>query len=138
MFSHQYPEEAETFSLSAHGRDWPLSDNFTLGEFACKDGSDFVLVHPSLVALLQNVRDHFGRAIHINSAYRTPNHNRNVGGSPKSKHMLGMAADIKIRGVSPDAVARYLEECDPGGVGRYDTFTHVDVYGALRRWDYRT
>lgn len=38
-----------------------LSANFTVAEFACKDGSDPVFVDSSLAALLQKIRDHFGR-----------------------------------------------------------------------------
>ena len=38
-----------------------LSANFTVAEFACKDGSDPVFVDSSLAALLQKIREHFGR-----------------------------------------------------------------------------
>ena len=40
-----------------------LSTNFTVAEFACKDGSDPVFVDSSLAALLQKIRDHFGRPV---------------------------------------------------------------------------
>ena len=56
-----------------------LSRNFVVREFACKDGSDPVFVDSDLVALLQNIRDHFGKPLNINSAYRTAAHNRAVG-----------------------------------------------------------
>ena len=48
-----------------------LSANFTVAEFACKDGSDPVFVDSSLAALLQKIRDHFGRPVVITSGYRT-------------------------------------------------------------------
>ena len=44
-----------------------LSANFTVAEFACKDGSDPVFVDSSLAALLQKIRDHFGRPVVITS-----------------------------------------------------------------------
>lgn len=137
MFSNQDPREAQVFRLSKHGADLRLSDNFTLGEFACKDGSDIAMVHPALVALLQVVRDHYQKPVRINSAYRTKAYNASIGGAKASKHVLGMAADITVKGVKPDELADFLEEFDPGGLGRYNTFTHVDVFGAMRRWDER-
>lgn len=134
MFNDQDPREAQVFYLPIHGEDLPLSDNFTLGEFKSPD-SDFILVHPALVAVLQCVRDHFGAPVSINSAYRTPEHNASVGGAAQSKHLLGMAADIKVAGVKPSKVADFLEEYDVGGLGRYNTFTHVDTFGVMRRWN---
>lgn len=71
-----------------------LSSNFTVKEFACKDGSDSVLIDSSLIEVLQKIREHFGKPVIINSAYRTPEHNRRVGGSSGSYHVKGMAADI--------------------------------------------
>ena len=47
-----------------------LSANFTVAEFACKDGSDPVFVDSSLAALLQKIRDHFGRPVVITSGQR--------------------------------------------------------------------
>lgn len=138
MFNDQDPAGAQEFFLSVSGRDLPLSDNFTLGEFACRDGSDRVLVHPALVAVLQCVRDHFGKPVRINSAYRTKAYNASIGGAKSSKHVLGMAADIVVKGVDHEDVAEFLEEYDVGGLGRYNTFTHVDVFGVMRRWDERS
>lgn len=139
MFSEAQLSEVEVFSLSQHGEDLPLADNFTLGEFACNDGTDVVLVHPSLVVLLQNIRDHFGAAVHLTNGYRTPEHNSKVGGSVFSAHIYGMGADIYVDGVPPSAVARYADdELGAGGVGRYDNFTHVDVKGFGRRWGQRS
>lgn len=65
----------------------------------------------------------------ICSGYRTEAYNRKIGGAPKSQHMLGMAADIAIAGISPLEVAQYAEFLQPGagGIGVYSTFTHVDV-----------
>ena len=47
-----------------------LSTNFKVREFACKDGSDAILIDDELVKLLQKIRDHFGKPVVINSAYR--------------------------------------------------------------------
>ena len=63
-----------------------LSGNFKVSEFACKDGSDAVLVAPRLVMVLQSIRDHFGAAVTINSGYRTPQYNAKVDGVTDSQH----------------------------------------------------
>ena len=56
-----------------------LSANFTVKEFRCKDGTDPIFIDNALVKLLQNIRDHFGKAVTITSAYRTAAHNKAVG-----------------------------------------------------------
>lgn len=127
------------YSLARDGNT-KLSANFTVREFACKDGSDFFLVASALVVLLQKIRDHFNAPVEITSAYRTAAHNKAVGGSSGSQHLQGTAADIKVAGISPLAVAQYAEYLMPGsgGIGVYGTFTHVDVRAARSRWDQRS
>ena len=114
-----------------------LSDNFKVNEFACTDGSDAVFVSPELVTVLQKIRLKFGKPVHINSAFRTAVKNNAVGGSPKSQHMYGLAADIHIDGVSPKEIASYAETLLPntGGIGIYKTFTHIDVRKVKSRWN---
>lgn len=113
-----------------------LSKNFRVKEFASKDGADPLFVSPELVELLQKIRDHFGKPIVISSGYRTAKHNKAVGGATYSQHLYGMAADIKVTGVKPSAVADYAETLLPnsGGIGTYSTFTHVDVRATKARW----
>jgi len=118
-------------------RNKKLSANFTVKEFACKDGNITVLIDTNLVEGLQKIRTHFGNPININSAYRTITHNKAVGGSPNSQHLQGKAADIVIAGVSPLAVAQYAESIGMGGIGLYDGFTHVDSRDNKSKWDYR-
>ena len=113
-----------------------LSANFKVREFACADGSDPIFVDTELVTILQKIRTHFGRAVTITSAYRTPSHNKSVGGTTYSQHQYGMAADIKVNGISPQKVVEYTEKLlqNTGGIGRYETFTHIDVRSAKSRW----
>ena len=114
-----------------------LSTNFRVKEFACTDGSDPVFVDSDLVTILQKVRGHFGVAVTITSAYRTPGKNKAVGGETYSQHLYGRAADIKVKGVSPKKVAAYAEKLLPksGGIGIYATFTHIDVRATKSRWN---
>ena len=117
-----------------------LSANFKVNEFACQDNTDTVFVAPELVTVLQKIRDHFGAAVTINSAYRTEAHNKKVGGAAYSQHKYGIAADIAVKGVAPLSVARYADLLlgNKGGVGLYGTFTHVDVRASRSRWDQRS
>lgn len=113
-----------------------LSTNFRVKEFACTDGSDPIFIDSDLVNVLQKVRDHFGKAVTINSAYRTPTKNKAVGGETYSQHLYGKAADIKINGIAPKKVAAYAETLlkNKGGIGTYSTFTHLDVRSSKARW----
>lgn len=124
-----------TYSLKTNGNDF-IMPNFQVKEFRCKDGSDEILINIRLAYLLQRIRDHFGKPVHITSAYRTKAHNAAVGGAVKSQHLSGNAADITVSGVSPAKVADFAETLLPntGGIGRYQNFTHVDVRASRARW----
>ena len=130
--------DVKTYSLRADG-DTCLSKNFCVWEFACADKSDTVLISDKLVALLQQIREHFGRPVVISSAYRTAEHNAKVGGVSRSQHLYGTAADIVVMGAEPLEVAQYAEFLQPdcGGIGVYKSFTHVDVRETRSRWDSR-
>lgn len=80
-----------------------------------------------MVEYLQKIRDHFGKAVSISSAYRCEKHNKKIGGATKSKHMFGQAADIKVSGIKPIEVAKYAESLGCLGIGHYDTFVHIDT-----------
>lgn len=115
------------YSLAKDGEK-SITKNFKVREFKCKDGSDVIFIADELVNVLQKVRDHFGKAVTINSAYRTPTYNKKVGGATYSQHCYGTAADIVVSGISPNLVYAYVDSILPkGGVGKYPTFTHVDV-----------
>lgn len=119
---------AKGYSLAKDGEK-TITKNFKVREFKCKDGSDVIFVSDELVKILQQIRDHFGKAVTINSAYRTPTYNKKIGGATYSQHMYGTAADIVVTGVKPSEVYAYADTilAGRGGVGKYDTFTHVDV-----------
>ena len=114
-----------------------LSDNFKVNEFRCKDNSDVIFIAPALVDILQAIRNHYGKAVNINSAYRTPTYNKKVGGATYSQHLYGTAADIRINGVKPKDLAAYIETLMPnyGGIGIYPTFVHVDIRKVKSRWN---
>lgn len=124
-----------------------LTKNFTKREFKSKDGSampDDVLANiKELASNLQVLRDFLGEPIRINSAYRSPAHNKAIGGVKNSQHVLGRAADIKVRDIETKDLYLIIEsliidgKMKDGGLGLYDTFVHYDIRGSKARWDYR-
>jgi hypothetical protein len=58
--------------------------------------------------VLQPVREHFGKSVTVNSAYRSPESNAAVGGSKTSDHCKGMAADIEIAGIANADLAQWI------------------------------
>ena len=111
---------------SKHDGAMQLSKNFKLREFRCKCGCGKALVDERLVEILQQIRDHFGKSVNINSGCRCATLNAKVGGDPNSSHMQGMAADITVTGVKPADVAKYAERIGVRRIGLYDAgFVHI-------------
>lgn len=110
-----------------------ISSHFRVGEFACRDGSDKILVDDALLTVLEEIRMRCGRRpVRVNSGFRTPAYNRLIGGASESYHMKGMAADITVSGLTPPEVASAAELALykngwSGGLGCYPTFLHVDT-----------
>lgn len=125
-----------------------LTENFTLPEFASNDGAwfpeDVKLNLAKLAENLQVLRDHFGKPVIINSGYRSQEHNEKIGGAKNSYHVKGMAADIRIEGLSPRMIHGQISmlidagKMDQGGLGLYDTFVHYDVRLHYARWNFST
>lgn len=112
------------------GKETQLSKNFESTEFDCKCKNKTCTtteIDPKLVEYLQKIRNYFGKAITINSAYRCDKHNKSVGGASQSKHKYGQAADIKVSGVKPLKVAQYAEFIGIKGIGQYSNFVHIDT-----------
>jgi uncharacterized protein YcbK (DUF882 family) len=145
----------QTYSLAKCGGDYKLSPHFTLAEFACKDGSDLVMVSEELVSVLETLRSWVrlrlfkDAVVIITSGYRTPEHNRKQKGAAKgSQHCLGVAADIKVqytangekKFVEPSVLFRALDTGRVtgtpfvGGLGKYPTWLHIDTRGTVARW----
>jgi len=127
-----------------------LTDNFSKSEFNCKCGCempDDVLKNIKTLAIqLQVLRERSNEPISINSAYRCKSHNHSIGGVKNSQHVLGKAADIVVNNFTPNEVANMIENMlrneflpsfNIGGLGRYNTFTHIDIRSYMARWDNR-
>ena len=88
-----------------------LTPHFRLREFLHDDDplpSDGIIRNLILLAQrLETVRQLFDRPILIHSGYRTPAHNKAVGGVKNSFHLKGMAADIVIPGKAGRVLAMH-------------------------------
>ena len=124
-----------------------LTKDFQLHEFDCKCGCEmpesvFTEVK-KLANQLQIIRSFIQRPIILTNAYRCPTHNKDVGGVSDSQHLLGKAADIKVKELEPteiysviNTLIRY-EYVTESGMGLYNTFLHYDIRGTYARWDNR-
>jgi len=110
---------------------WP---NFSPAEIACR-GTGQLKLHPEALDRLQALRDRLGKPLIVRSAYRSPEHNRAVGGAPRSKHMDGTAFDIAMSNHDPAAFEAAAREVGFRGFGYYPRsgFMHVDL-GPARSW----
>ena len=95
----------------------------------------------SLVDVLEAFRAIVGKPVIVSSAYRCPQHNAEAGGAGRSEHVEGLAADIRVEGMTAtrlEALARKIPAIR--GIGRNDhqEYIHVDVRPTLTlaRWCY--
>jgi uncharacterized protein YcbK (DUF882 family) len=121
-----------------------LSKNFSLAEFNSKDGAvadQLVIKNLSILSeQLEALRDYLGKPIQVTSGYRSKEHNAKIGGAKNSTHVNGMAADIKVKGLSPLEVYNAIEKLiadgkmKQGGLGLYRSWIHYDFRGIKARW----
>jgi zinc D-Ala-D-Ala carboxypeptidase len=98
-----------------------LSTHFTLSELTNSDWAERnnvdntppqdVIVNLKLIAeKLEEVRTLLDHPIIISSGYRNSKVNKAIGGKPTSKHIQGLAADIKSPYGTPEQVCRAIAE----------------------------
>lgn len=134
--------------------DGQITPHFNIYEFRCRAKNE-ILINADVLAhiiRLEKFREWYKRAMVINSGYRTEEHNRKIGGSPKSQHMLGIASDINLplgefasfnkkrkEEFLQNIRKKWTEICYAdglgGGVGFYDTFFHLDSRKKAGFWD---
>jgi hypothetical protein len=118
-----------------------LSENFTLEEMIASQTaarhnidqtpSNEVLMNLRRLALfLEDVRKLLDKPIQINSAYRSPETNAKVGGKSTSQHCRGTAADLKVKGMTPDQVVRAIVKSGlqyDQVIREFDSWTHISI-----------
>lgn len=124
------------------GNSMKLSENFTLDELTRSSTADRLrlrnipteedIVNLRILAqtILQPLRDHLKRPITINSAYRSPKVNSAVGGSNKSQHMVGQAADIRVANMSVSELVSIIDELGLPYhqlINEFDSWVHVSI-----------
>lgn len=125
----------KTEYISKVGRDYKVSPHFKLGEIASRDGADKVLYDTELLSFFEMVRELLGgdgrATVGVNSWYRSPAHNRAVGGASKSTHTEGIAADVVFKQdgkrVPAKLICCLLQDLGIGGIAYINAYTvHVD------------
>jgi uncharacterized protein YcbK (DUF882 family) len=117
---------------------------FKISEFDSKDGAEMPSdVKMNVIELIDNLnvlRQELGSPLFVNSGYRSPEHNKSIGGSINSQHLTGKAADIRSNEYTPKQIKKKIEELikvgrmKQGGLGLYSTFCHYDIRGNKARW----
>jgi zinc D-Ala-D-Ala carboxypeptidase len=130
-----------TVTTFRHWRDVPSTywrwPSFSPSEIACR-GTGKLVVNEHAMDRLQALRDALGKPLIVNSAYRSPEHNRKVGGAKSSRHMQGDAFDIRMTNHDPHAFERAARAAGFTGFGFYraSDFMHIDL-GPVRDWGAR-
>ncbi len=89
-----------------------------------------ICLAPTLRLAIMDIEGHFGRKVVMNSGYRTPAYNSEVGGAEASYHKKCMAADFFVPGVPKSELIAYARQMSlVGGLGCYPgrDFIHIDV-----------
>ena len=71
-----------------------------------------------------------GKPIMVNSAFRSKAVNDAVGSSDRSQHRIGCAADLRVPGMTPDAVVRAIIAANlpfDQIIREFDAWTHISI-----------
>ena len=119
-----------------------MTPHFTLAELTRTDhrtldntpDADALANLQRLAEFLERVREVLGgRAVMITSGYRSKSVNYAVGSKDTSKHRLGLAADFRVPGMTPDAVVRAVVASRLAYdqlIREFDSWTHISVPNA--------
>ena len=103
-----------------------LTANFSSSEFRCRC-CDESKISMRFVEKLQFARELVGKSMTITSGYRCFNHNRTVGGSDNSSHVIGLAADISCTNSSDRMLFLSIFPDFFNRIGVTSKFIHVDI-----------
>ena len=103
-----------------------LSANFSEREFRCPC-CDASKINMGFIDKLQFAREQIGKSMTITSGYRCFSHNRTVGGSDNSSHVIGLAADISCTNSSDRMLFLSIFPEFFNRIGVTSKFIHVDI-----------
>lgn len=131
------PCSADDFEAAVWSDQWvALSPFFSPQELACK-GSGLVCVYLPALRAYNALRAQGVLESHSPiSAYRSPLHNRAVGGSKGSRHLAGAAFDVPRTAfaVSEADLIEAAGAAGFNGIGVYRSFIHLDFRHRPARW----
>jgi hypothetical protein len=116
-----------------------MTPNFTLAELTATSHREFDNTpNADEMANLQRLAEFLeqakkalgGKPVMINSGFRSKQVNDSVGSKDTSQHRIGCAADIRVPGMTPDAVVRLLIDSKlpyDQLIREFDAWTHVSV-----------
>lgn len=110
---------------------WDNVKYFRKEEFTCKCGCKMNNIDLRLIKVLDEIREHFGQACIVTSGCRCSKHNKAVGGVQGSRHVLGKAADIYIKGVSANTLLSYTKQLVNEGTLRYTYTNNSNMNGVV-------
>lgn len=113
---------------------WGDVKYFKRSEFKCKCGGKHCNGYPAemkekVVRIADGARSHFKAEATVVSGLRCEVHNANEGGVKNSRHKSGRAIDLRIKGVTADALLAYVKK-QPGVRYAYKingTNVHFDI-----------
>jgi hypothetical protein len=110
---------------------WP---SFSPREIASKSDGELVVDYAAM-DMLQKLRNFLDKPLILTSAYRSPAHNKKVGGAKNSYHMQGVAFDVRMENHSPHEFEAAARKIGFTGFGYYPKsgFMHIDT-GPVRSW----
>ena len=111
---------------------WP---SFSPDEIACRVTGK-LMIDERAMDMLQALRDEIGKPMILNSAYRSPEHNRRVGGATRSKHLEGIAFDCRMDNHDPQDFMAAARKVGFKGIGEYPVlgFCHIDARSTPASW----
>lgn len=132
----------KTYSKKTQGNVY-CSEHTQVKEMACKDGTDKVLVDETLMEMIEKLFTKLNcKKYIIESGYRTPSHDKAVGGNGKGQHTLGKAVDAYFYDKNNKIIPAQIVCCVAQDIGfkgianiskRY-TNVHLDMRDTDRKY----
>jgi hypothetical protein len=103
------------------------SAHFSYDELTVNDTYSWAIITPALLNGLEAVRNAYQEPMTITSGYRTPVHNKQVGGVVDSTHIQGLAVDVAATCPGWDQLAQDARNAGAWVEGYCDGKTHVHM-----------